>query len=172
MLATLVAGWLVLWVGLYGAAGDRLLRAGVIAGPFGLLDSLSEQVQRLAADPLDYWAPEDSVEGSRILTRYVRQCVDERDRVIGIGYMPELYVAAQRRFAGGIGVFTHWVDSELLQIQAIARLQDQSVPLVIIDDSRGKRFSRSTFLCSPSISKTAFRESRRSDFSRATGLPC
>jgi hypothetical protein len=140
VLATLVAAWLVLWVGLYGTAGDRLLRAGVIAGPFGFMDSLREQVQRLAADPLDYWAPEDSVEGSRILTRYVRQCVDERDRVIGIGYMPELYVVAQRRFAGGIGVFTHWVDSARLQSQAIARLQDQSVPLVIIDESERAHF--------------------------------
>ena len=134
------AGSLVLWVWLYGSAGDRLVRSGLVAGPLGVASALTLQVQRLAADPMDYWAPEDSIEGSRILTRYVRQCVPEEDRVLGIAYMPELYVVAQRRFAGGIGVFTHWVDSGLLQQQAITRLRGQSVPVVIIDESEWADF--------------------------------
>ncbi len=139
--ATACAGSLALWVGLYGNASDRLARSGLVAGPLGVATAVKVQIQRLAADPIDYWAPEGSVEGSRILIRYVRQCVSEQDRVLGIAYMPELYVIAQRRFAGGIGVFTHWVDSGLLQKQAIARLQSQSVPVVIIDESEWADFT-------------------------------
>ncbi len=161
--ATLVAGWVALWVGLYGTAGDRLLRAGVIAGPFGLVDSLRDQWQRLAGDPLDFWAPEDSVAGSRILIRYVRQCVSERDRVIAIGYMPELYVVAQRRFAGGMGVFTHWVDSALLQNQAIARLREQSVPVVIIDESERAHFKEHFPLLAEYLEQR-FRQGHRLEF--------
>jgi len=140
--ATGAAGSLALWVGLYGTAADRLSRAGVIAGPFGLAAALEEQVLRLAGDPIDYWAPEDAIEGSRILIRYVRQCVGEQDRVLGIAFMPELFFVSKRWFAGGMGVFTHWVDSGLLQNQVIARLQGQSVPVVIIDESERADFEK------------------------------
>ena len=109
--AAMCAVVLMLWVMLYGGAVTRVRQAGVVAGPIGIVAAIGDRVRVLGSDPIDYLAPEGAIEGSRSLIRYVRQCVDEQDRVLSIEYMPELFYAARRRFAGGMVAFSHWVDA-------------------------------------------------------------
>jgi len=69
------------------ASGDVRDRA---AGVYTLLT---------AQPPVDAW-PADTV-GMEALARYVRSCTAPTDRVLAVGYLPELFFMASREFAAG-----------------------------------------------------------------------
>jgi hypothetical protein len=75
------------------------------------------------------------------LPNYVRECTAPTDRVYAAWFVPELYFFAQRPFAGGMVVTfgQHWSEPDNQQ-RIIARLRAQSVPIVVMQTARDRRF--------------------------------
>jgi hypothetical protein len=64
---------------------------------------------------------------------YVERCTSPRDRLVMTGLSPDVFVLANRGFAGGQMAYRpNFYASEKDQRKAIARMQSQSVPLVIV----------------------------------------
>jgi hypothetical protein len=92
--------------------------------------------ERLRRRPLDSWTDETSV-GLRAATRYVAECLTPDDRLmLPMMYQPEVFYLAERSFAGGVNGF-HGGEfaPQALQEQIVARMQAQSVPVVIVQDA-------------------------------------
>jgi hypothetical protein len=71
----------------------------------------------------------------RDLVGYIRRCTPERSRVLGLSFVPELYVYTGRAFAGGHVMFIpgYYVDDRHTSLM-LARLSREDVPLVILDN--------------------------------------
>ena len=67
----------------------------------------------------------------------VRDCTAPNSRVLATWFVPELYLFAARGFAGGMVVWFggHWSDTSF-QHTTLRRLDEQSVPIVIIEMSQ------------------------------------
>lgn len=64
---------------------------------------------------------------------YVRECTSRNDRLLYVGYQPEIYVIADRGFAGGHMMFLggfHASPGE--QALTVGRLAEQQVPFVLV----------------------------------------
>ncbi len=71
-------------------------------------------------------------EGTLVAARYVAECTSPEDHVLLVTYAPEIPVYARRRFAGGQGTFgLNFYTAEEQQRTAVARLREQSVPVVL-----------------------------------------
>ena len=76
----------------------------------------------------------DNADGILVAARYISQCTTPDDRLLVAGYAPEISVFARRRFAAGqatisLSMYTSEEDQRL----AIARLDAQSVPVVLAE---------------------------------------
>ena len=94
----------------------------------------------LADMPPAVWG-DRAVHGTLSASRYLADCTAPTDRVLLATYAPEIPVFARRLFAGGQGTFgLTFYESEVQQHEAVARLQRQSVPVVIgsYDDLDGE----------------------------------
>jgi hypothetical protein len=64
---------------------------------------------------------------------FVERCTSPRDRLVMTGLSPDVFVLANRGFAGGQMAYRPaFYASEKDQRKAIARMQSQSVPFVIV----------------------------------------
>jgi hypothetical protein len=71
-------------------------------------------------------------QGTLRASQYLAECTDPADRVLLATYAPEVPVYARRLVAAGQGTFgLTFYESEAQQREAVARLQQQSVPVVI-----------------------------------------
>ncbi len=71
-------------------------------------------------------------QGTLRAAQYLAECTDPADRVLLATYAPEVPVYARRLIAAGQGTFgLTFYETEAQQREAIARLQQQSVPVVI-----------------------------------------
>jgi hypothetical protein len=80
-------------------------------------------------------------EGTLVAARYLAECTAPDDRVLLVTYAPEVPVFARRLFAGGQGTFgLNFYLSESDQQRAVARLRQESVPIVLgsFDDYEGE----------------------------------
>jgi hypothetical protein len=106
----------------------------------GLSDSWNEIGRRFETTrsellqlPPTTWGP-DAAEGILAAARYVADCTKPTDYVFVASYAPEIPVFARRRFAGGQPtVSMSFYTSELDQRQTLARLEQQSVPIILAD---------------------------------------
>jgi len=107
----------------------------------GLSDSWGKIARRYSAvrselsglPPLT-WAGNSEPSGVMAAAAYVAQCTRPDDRVLVTGPTHEIPVLARRRFAAGQAMFKlSLYTSERDQQQALARLEQQSVPLVLAD---------------------------------------
>ena len=81
--------------------------------------------------PPDVWTDGLS-QGTLVAARYLAECTGPEDRVLLATYAPQVPVFARRRFAAGQGTFgLAFYESEAQQREAVARLQQQSVPVVL-----------------------------------------
>jgi hypothetical protein len=81
--------------------------------------------------PPEVWTDALS-QGTLVAARYLAECTGPDDRVLLATYAPQVPVFARRRFAAGQGTFgLAFYESEAQQREAVARLQQQSVPVVI-----------------------------------------
>jgi hypothetical protein len=105
----------------------------------GLSDSWEKTTKRFQAVhdelrtlPPDTWS-DDLAEGTLRAARYVAECTSPDDSLLVGGYAPEIPVFARRRFAAGqatvsLSLYTSTADQE----RAIARMRQQSVPIVLV----------------------------------------
>jgi hypothetical protein len=94
----------------------------------------------LAALPPQRWTDAGTY-GTLWASRYLAECTQPTDRVLLATYAPEVPVFARRLIAGGQGTFgLTFYESEVQQREAVARLEHQSVPVVIgaYDDFKGE----------------------------------
>jgi hypothetical protein len=90
----------------------------------------------LARLPPEPWTDADE-QGTLVAARYIAECTSPDDYILVATYAPELTVYARRRFAGGqatIGFAFYTSDAD--QRRALARLEQQPVPLVLAHSER------------------------------------
>ena len=81
--------------------------------------------------PPDTWV-NVGADGTLAASRYLAECTAPDDRVLLATYAPEIPVFARRLVAAGQGTFgLTFYESEPQQYEAVARLERQSVPIVI-----------------------------------------
>jgi len=85
----------------------------------------------LSATPaVDAW-PEDA-QGMEALARYVRRCTAPEDRVLALGYIPELFFMSHRRFAAGqVWILPGFFNTEPHERLMIERTVRYRVPIAI-----------------------------------------
>ncbi len=106
----------------------------------GMLDSWDSTSRRFEAArtglsrlPPTTWLPEDA-EGTLAAARYVAECTSPSDYLLVAAYAPEIPVFARRRFAAGQPtVSLSFYTSDADQRRALARLERQSVPVILAD---------------------------------------
>jgi hypothetical protein len=71
----------------------------------------------------------------RDLVAYIRRCTPEQSRVLGLSFVPELYVYTGRAFAGGHAMFVpgYYLGDRHASLM-LARVSREDVPLVILDN--------------------------------------
>ena len=145
-LVTLVTVALVavtLWSSMtFGQFVPRFQETDILKGPMPALRRARVIAGELSPVSLDWWAPPDSV-GLQALTRYVRECTAEEDRLMLTWLEPRPYYFSGRLFAGGMFVFhTGWLSFPDDQRLTVDRLRSQSVPIVIADVGSFDLFAR------------------------------
>lgn len=106
----------------------------------GMTDSWDTTARRFEAVRTDLlllpptaWQP-DAAEGTLAAARYLAECTTPNDYVLVAAYAPEIPVFARRRFAGGQAtVSLSFYTSDVEQRQTLARLERQSVPIILAD---------------------------------------
>jgi hypothetical protein len=136
----------VFTVGLSRDFRERLDSATMLEGPWTAVrraDYMRTVLQQVW--PLERIAtPQD--EGPLRLAFYLRYCVKPSDRVLMQPYLPQVLALAERAFAGGHadlrpGFFT----TDDAQLLTIARLQRQSVPVVVLETGESLAAFRASF---------------------------
>lgn len=143
---------------------QMLKRTALLSGPQAVMNRGAVLAKWLAASPpIDAWAPVGSL-GLRGLVRYVRECTKPTDRLLVTWYEPEVYFYSGRGFAGGHVFFlSRHFSSPSDQQLTIARLQAQSVPIVLADVSRYEDFQLEHTLVHDYL-ETNYQNARESGF--------
>jgi hypothetical protein len=112
----------------------ELNRAGVLNRSGAMTERISDLSTRLQkAMPSGSHVPSRNSEALRPFYAYVERCSSPDDRLIMTGLSPDVFVLANRGFAGGQMAYRPaFYASERDQRKAIARMQAQSVPFVIV----------------------------------------
>jgi hypothetical protein len=93
---------------------------------------LKGAIATLRGDPLEQFAPPGST-GLRGLTRYINRCTTPTDRLLVLGYQPEMFFYADRRIGGGNAVFhANSGSSQSQQEIIVSRLLRERVPVVVL----------------------------------------
>jgi hypothetical protein len=146
----------------YGRVVDRLAGAGV-DGPANLLRRIGDVRDRYAARPLDVFAP-PGAGGLPALARWLHECTAVSDRVSVIGFEPQLFVLAERGFAGGMAFYDlAWASGGADQRLTLERWARQRVPFVLAMASEWDSFSRDYPRVRAWIDQR-YQEQRRSSF--------
>jgi hypothetical protein len=138
-------------VGVYGTAltgnmYDRLDKATLVEGPGAAVrKALYMAGVYRTYWPLERWAKPD-MSGPIRLAFYLRECTRPTDRVLLQYYMPQAFALADRAFAGGhADLRPGFFRTDEAQQLTIARLQRQSVPLVILETGDALENFRKSF---------------------------
>ena len=119
-----------------GASVAAAVTIALIAPDFWMLATQGRvarivEVQTSGAHPIEDWAPPGSV-GMRGLTRWLHECPAPSDRVLVMGYHPQVFFYAERPFAAGMVVsYSSYFTDPASQRHAVSRLRQESVLIVI-----------------------------------------
>ena len=102
--------------------------------------------------------------GQAGLMRYLQSCTKPEDKLLATWFAPQLFAMSGRGFGGGMLVFFggHW-SSIAHQQQIIAKLSNESVPLVIVDKATAREFEQEYQLVNHHLQRT-YRLARESSF--------
>ena len=131
--ATLVCGSLTLWsAAAFGELSDRVVTTGLLAGRGAVQERFEKTNEYLATSPpIDAWYDKGSV-GLRTLAQWLRACTAPTDRLLVLGWAPDLYFFADRPFAGGqVYLYPGWHSSVADQELTVERLTRQRTPVAI-----------------------------------------
>jgi hypothetical protein len=132
--AAATAVMLTIWmsVDLYAGAMNQLTASDLFSTPLNAARRLKGAVVELRREPLDQFAPAGST-GVRALTRYVNRCTAPSDRLLVLGYQPEMFFYANRKIGGGNVVYQSNLGSAPAQQAVIVgRLRRERVPIAIL----------------------------------------
>lgn len=125
---------LAVWLAVDGYAGfiSHLEATELFSSPGNVSRRLAGTVQSLRGDPLDHYAPPGS-RGLPALTRYINRCTAPGDRLVVLGYQPEIYFYADRRIgAGTVAFHANLGAAPEQQATIVSRLAQESVPVMIL----------------------------------------
>ena len=103
-------GWAVvmlsIWmsVDVYAGSINQLTATEMFSTPLHAARRLKGAIVNLRRDPLEQFAPAGNT-GLRAVTRYINRCTAPTDRLLVLGYQPEMFFYADRRIGGGNAVF-------------------------------------------------------------------
>ena len=119
-------------VDVYAGSVNQLAASEMFSTPLHAARRLKGAIVNLQRDPLEQFAPAGST-GLRALTRYINRCTAPTDRLLVLGYHPEVFFFADRRVAGGNAVYhANQASTPEQQETVVARLNRESVPIVIL----------------------------------------
>jgi len=137
----------ILWVALSRDFYDRLDRSSMVerlGKPFERDGQIAAQMRR--EWDLQSWAERPDASELITLARYVNACTAPTDRVLVQAYLPQVLALAQRAFAGGhADLRPGFFGTDEAQRLTVARLQAQSVPLILLDTDQSFENFRSSF---------------------------
>ena len=121
-------------VSVVGDVPGELNRAGILNRAGAMSERIDDLARRLRKTmPQGSHVPSRNSESLLPFYAYVERCTSIRDRLVMTGLSPDVFVLANRGFAGGQMAYRPaFYASEKDQRKAIARMQSQSVPLVIV----------------------------------------
>lgn len=130
-------------VSVIGDVPGELNRAGVLNRAGAMSERIDDLRERLGKTmPRGSHVPSRNSEALLPFYAYVERCTSPGDRLVMTGLQPDVFVLANRGFAGGQMAYRPaFYASEENQRKAIARMQSQSVPFVIVslEEERGFR---------------------------------
>jgi hypothetical protein len=134
---TVGAAIFVLTAGAVSVVGDvpgELNRAGILNRSGAMMERIDDLSTRLRKTlPEGNHVPSRNSEALMPFFVYLERCSSPRDRLVMTGLQPDVFVLANRGFAGGQMAYRPaFYASEKDQRKAIARMQSQSVPFVIV----------------------------------------
>ena len=130
-------------VSVIGDVPGELNRTGVLNRAGAMSERIDDLRDRLRKTmPRGSHVPSRNSEALLPFYGFVERCTSPRDRLVMTGLSPDVFVLANRGFAGGQMAYRPaFYASEKDQRKAIARMQSQSVPFVIVslEEERGFR---------------------------------
>jgi hypothetical protein len=119
-------------VDVYAGSINQLTATELFSTPLHAARRLKGAIVNLRRDPLEQFAPAGSP-GLRAVTRYINRCTAPTDRLLVLGYQPEMFFYADRRIGGGNAVFHANSGSAPQQQEIIVeRLKRERVPVVVL----------------------------------------
>lgn len=132
---TAIAWSLLVALDLYSGSVDHLGATELVSKPIRTARHLKWAVAGLL-HPVDRFAPPGSL-GLPALVRYVNRCTAPTDRLLVLGYQPELFFYSDRRMAGGNPVYQSNLGAAPAQQQQIVQwLAHERVPVVLLPMNR------------------------------------
>jgi hypothetical protein len=129
-------------VDVYAGSMNQLTATDLFSTPVNAARRLKGAIANLRRDPLEQFAPAGST-GLRALTRYVNRCTAPTDRLLVLGYQPEMFFYADRRIAGGNIVFhANLGAAPQEQDLIVQRLQRERVPVAILPVDQAEELER------------------------------
>jgi hypothetical protein len=121
-------------VSVVGDVPGELNRAGILNRSGAMIERIDDLSTRLRRTlPAGSHVPSRDSEALMPFFAYLERCSSPRDRLVMTGLQPDVFVLANRGFAGGQMAYRPaFYASEQDQRKAIARMQRQSVPFVIV----------------------------------------
>jgi hypothetical protein len=121
-------------VSVVGDVPGELNRAGVLNRSGALIERIDDLNTRLRKTmPSGSQVPSRNSEALMPFFAYVERCSSPNDRLVMTGLQPDVFVLANRGFAGGQMAYRPaFYATDKDQRKAIARMQSQSVPFVIV----------------------------------------
>ncbi len=145
----------------------QIAQTGVMGGPRTLRARASAIHEALdATPPVNAWPA--NTPGMEGLAHYVNACTSPDDRVLALGYMPEIYFLSQRAFAaGGVWIQPHFFDTAADQRLMIDRIGRYRVPIVItVPEPEFTTEYVASFPALTTLLRTEYREIATTDFGR------
>ena len=136
----MVSVWMA--VDVYAGSMNQLTATDLFSTPVNAARRLKGAIADLRRDPLEQFAPPGSA-GLRALTRYINRCTAPTDRLLVLGYQPEVFFYADRRIAGGNVVFhANQGAAPAEQELIVRRLRNQRVPVAILPVDQASEIER------------------------------
>ncbi len=121
-------------VSVVGDVPGELNRAGILNRSGAMIERIDDLSTRLRKTrPAGSHVPSRNSEALMPFFTYVDRCSSSNDRLVMTGLQPDVFVLANRGFAGGQMAYRPaFYATEKDQRKAIARMQSESVPFVIV----------------------------------------
>jgi hypothetical protein len=121
-------------VSVVGDVPGELNRAGILNRSGAMMERIDDLSTRLRKTlPAGNHVPSRNSEALMPFFAYLERCSSPRDRLVMTGLQPDVFVLANRGFAGGQMAYRPaFYATDKDQRKAIARMRSQSVPFVIV----------------------------------------